>query len=127
MAFNKEQRFALVVALILLVVGIVSYSAFSAKLPEQPVRIMFDSIAGKVLFDHKTHTGEADYGISCRDCHHMLEEGDTDAQLCLECHEVDSEDQDVPKRSEAFHQQCINCHQEIEAGPRECDMCHVRS
>ncbi|MFC1798959.1 cytochrome c3 family protein [Thermodesulfobacteriota bacterium] len=131
MAFKKEQQFVLVVAVILLLVGIVSYSAFSAKTPEQPVRIMFDSIAGKVLFDHKTHTAGASYGISCADCHHMLEEGDTEAQACLECHELESEDEDVPKRSDAFHEQCGNCHQEIDAGPQfineDCNKCHVRS
>ena len=127
MALKKEQQFALVAAVILLLVGIISYSAFSAKVPEQPVRIMFDSIAGKVLFSHKTHLDDTGYGISCGDCHHMLEEGDTEAQTCLECHELVSEDEDVPKRSEAFHLQCIGCHEEIEAGPMECDMCHVQS
>ena len=125
MASNKEQLFAYILAAVLLVVGVVCYAAFPPKKPERPVRIMFQSIAGKVLFDHKTHTADSGYGLSCRDCHHTLEEGQTDAQGCLECHELQSDDPDVPKRSDAFHRQCIDCHQQIEAGPKECNACHV--
>ncbi len=125
MVLKKEQQFAVIMAVVFFVVGVVCYAAYSQKVPEQPVRIMFDSIAGKVLFSHKTHLSDTGYGLSCNDCHHNLEEGDTAAQSCLECHEPESEDQDMPKRSDAFHKQCINCHQEIDAGPRECNSCHV--
>ena len=125
MALKKEQQFAYGLAIVLFVVGVISYAAFPAKTPEQPVRIMFDSVAGKVLFDHKTHTAGSGYGLSCADCHHNLEAGETEPPSCLECHEQQTEDVDVPKRSDAFHTQCINCHQEIEAGPRECGFCHV--
>ena len=125
MALKKEQQFAYGLAIVLFVVGVISYAAFPAKTPEQPVRIMFDSVAGKVLFDHKTHTADSGYGLACADCHHNLEEGETEPPSCLECHEQQTEDADVPKRSDAFHLQCINCHQEIEAGPRECGFCHV--
>ena len=125
MAFKKEQRFAYILAAVLLVVGVVSYAAFPKKTPDRPIRIMFQGIAGKVLFGHQTHTADSGYAISCADCHHTLEAGETEAQACLECHEQQSEDPDVPKRSDAFHRQCINCHQEIEAGPKECNACHV--
>lgn len=125
MGSNKEQRFAYILTVVLLVVGVVSYAAFPAKTPERPVRMMFQSIAGKVLFDHKTHTSGSGHGISCRDCHHTLEEGETEAQACRECHELQSDDPDVPKRSDAFHRQCIICHQQYEAGPKECNKCHV--
>lgn len=125
MALKKEHRFAYVLAVVLLVVGVVSYAAFPSKPPQRPVRIMFDSIAGKVLFDHKAHTSDSGFGLSCSDCHHTLEVGETDATACLECHAPQSEDADVPKRSEAFHQQCIRCHQEIEAGPVACASCHT--
>jgi hypothetical protein len=26
---------------------------------------------------------------------------------------------------DAFHDQCIQCHREFEAGPEECSQCHV--
>ncbi len=125
MALKKEQQFAYGMAVVLFVVGVICYAAYPQKVPEQPVRIMFDSIAGKVLFSHKTHQADTGYGLSCGDCHHTLEAGSTDAQSCLECHERESEDTAMPKRSDAFHKQCIGCHQEIDAGPRECNSCHV--
>ncbi len=107
--------------------GVLSYAVFSAEIPEEPIRIMFKSTAGKVLFDHKTHTGDAGYGLSCGDCHHTLEEDEyEDAQSCSECHESDTEEEDVLNRMDALHEQCIGCHQEFEAGPEECLKCHVR-
>lgn len=125
MVSKKELQMAYAVAIVLFIVGVVSYAAFPAKTPERPVRIMFQSIAGNVLFDHKTHMSSAGYGLSCRDCHHTLEEGETEASSCLQCHELESEDPSMPKRSDAFHKQCIECHQQIEAGPRDCNSCHV--
>jgi hypothetical protein len=125
MKSNKELQIAYGLAIILLVVGVLSYSAFSAKTPEQPVRLMFKCVAGKVLFDHKTHTAESGYSISCSDGHHDLEEGETKPQACGECHEAKSQDEDMPSRSDAFHSQCIDCHKEGGAGPEICASCHV--
>ncbi|NQT10267.1 MAG: cytochrome c3 family protein [Desulfobacteraceae bacterium] len=120
MISNKELQIAYGLAIILLVVGVLSYAAFSAKAPDQPVRLMFKCVAGKILFDHKTHTVDS----SCSDCHHNLEEGETDPQTCGECHEPESQDEDVLNRADAFHTQCIGCHKE-EAGPEKCELCHV--
>ena len=124
--------------------GVLSYVAFSAKTPDQPVRKMFKCAAGKVLFDHKTHTDSSGYGISCYDCHHhpaddesalracgdchfhsdKVEDGRP--QACMECHEPDElEDIDLTNKTDAFHSQCIDCHKEFEAGPEECSSCHV--
>ena len=126
MVSKKELQMAYGVAVILFIVGVVSYAAFPAKTPDRPVRLMFQSIAGNVLFEHNTHTAASGYGLSCRDCHHNLEEGETEeAPACIECHEPQSEDPEIPKRSDAFHQQCMNCHEQIEAGPQECASCHV--
>ena len=122
---QKELKLAYGLAIILLIVGVLSYVAFSAKTPSQPVRIMFKSVGGKVLFDHKTHTSDSGYGLSCTDCHHNLEEGDVNPQGCGECHEAESEDPDVPKKSDAFHRQCIECHKNAGAGPEKCSSCHV--
>ncbi|MBU4345018.1 MAG: cytochrome c family protein [Desulfobacteraceae bacterium] len=122
---QKELQLAYGLAIILLVVGVLSYAAFPAKAPEQPVRLMFKCVAGKILFDHKTHTVESGYGISCSDCHHNLEEGETAPQSCGECHEPESQEEDMLSRSDAFHTQCIDCHKEAEAGPQKCASCHV--
>ena len=145
MTAKKELRLAYALAIILFVVVVLSYaiSAFSAKTPDSPMRLMFKGVAGKVLFDHKTHTQDAGYGISCGECHHHPEEDEAGLRACgdchnfsetsgalppscAECHEADEiEDSEVIKRVDAFHSQCINCHKENEAGPEKCESCHV--
>jgi hypothetical protein len=125
---KKELRLVYGSAICLLLVGALSYAAFPAKTPDPPVRLMFKVVAGNVLFDHKTHTSESGYGISCGDCHHTLSEEEyADAQSCSECHAPDEGDEEVPKLSDAFHRQCGGCHQDFGAGPAEseCSACHV--
>ncbi len=125
---KKELKLAYGVAVCLLVFGVVSYAAFPLKAPQEPLRMMFNVTAGKVLFDHKTHASEFGYGLSCEDCHHELLDGDSEeAQACGECHDPDEGDEEVPKRADAFHQQCAGCHEDYEAGPveKECTLCHT--
>ena len=55
MTSKKELKLAYALAIILLIVGVLSYAAFSEKVPEEPIRLMFKCVAGKVLFDHKIH------------------------------------------------------------------------
>jgi hypothetical protein len=128
--FSKiELKQAYGLAICFMFVGVVCYAAFPAKTPAEPVRLMFDVTAGKVLFDHKTHSADNGYGISCGDCHHTLAEDEyADAQSCSECHDPDEGDEETPKRADAFHQQCSGCHEGYGAGPleKECSACHVR-
>ena len=127
--FSKiELKLAYGLAIYLLFVGVLCYAAFPPKTPDEPVRLMFDVTAGKVLFDHKTHHIDNGYGISCGDCHHTLAEDEyADAQSCSECHDPVEGDEETPKRADAFHQQCAGCHEEYGAGPleKECSACHV--
>jgi len=123
---KKELMLAYGVAVVLLVIGAISYAAFPLKGPHEPLRLMFEVAAGNVLFNHKIHTVEEGYGLSCGDCHHTLSEDEyADAQSCSECHELDEGDEEMPKRADAFHLQCINCHKDYEAGPTECTGCHA--
>ena len=128
--FSKiELKLAYGLAICFLVVGVLGYAAFSAKTPDEPVRLLFDVVAGKVLFDHKTHYADTGYGISCGDCHHTLSEEEyADAQSCSECHDPVEGDEETPKRADAFHRQCAGCHEGYGAGPLEqdCNACHVR-
>jgi hypothetical protein len=141
MESKKELQLAYGLAIILLLVGILSYTVSSAKAPEEPVRMMFQCSTGKVLFDHKTHTAESGYGFSCTDCHHhpedtdetrsckechvLLEDGSA-PQACLDCHDADElEPETMMKNTDAIHQQCIGCHKDKESGPEECASCHV--
>mgnify|MGYP000309588733 CR=1 FL=1 len=142
MTSKKELQLAYRLAIILFLVGAISYAAIPAKSMDQPVRVMFTSAAGKVLFHHKTHFGDTGFGVSCNDCHHhpgdetgnracgdchgKAEEIEAVQQTCEECHEPEDVDlETVPGRADAFHTQCIACHQEYEAGPEECSQCHV--
>ena len=145
---QKELKLAYSLAAILLIVGFISYGAFPAKPPDEPIRLMYKTLAGKVLFDHKTHAAETGYALACQDCHHHPEEPEEEAdalqpcgychqipaegealpKTCLDCHEPeDIEDVEITKRSDAFHSQCESCHQEGGIGPEEerCSWCHV--
>ncbi len=81
---KNELNIAYGMVVILLVLGILSYTAFSAKSPDEPNRIMFQSTAGKVLFTHQTHASEVEYGVACRTCHHHLEEDDDGHVLIID-------------------------------------------
>lgn len=142
MTSEKELKLAYGIAVVLLVVGVLSYTAFSAKAPDEPLRMVFPGAAGSVMFDHQIHA--ADYGLSCTDCHHHPAEPEEGAATqscsachvfpkdgslppsCLECHEADEVDlESTPGKTDAFHAQCINCHKEADAGPVECASCHM--
>lgn len=127
MRLKTEKAFAFCIACILLIAGIVCYAAFPQRKPDQPVRIMFKSLAGNVLFSHTEHVSEEYYGFQCIDCHHYYDEEDESTILCGECHmeENDEGDDEVPTCSDAIHSQCIGCHQESGGGPDECSECHV--
>lgn len=120
MTSKGEQALAFVLGAILLVVGVVCYAGFSQKPPEEPVRLMFKTTAGKVLFDHKTHMDDAGYGVACDECHHEEQE-DTMSCSGEDCHGPDSD----PKRGDALHTNCKGCHEDSGAGPVECAACHV--
>ena len=120
MTSKNEQTLAFALAAVLLVVGVICYAACPVEPPEEPVRIMFKSTAGSILFDHKIHTADGGYGIACDDCHH--EEQD-ESKSCNgeDCHGPDSD----PKRGDALHANCKGCHEDSGAGPVECSACHV--
>ena len=141
----SKQKMKVVYGLMvyLLVVGVLCYAAFPVSPPEEPMRIMYKVTAGNVLFDHYSHTSGAAYGLSCWDCHHHPPDDDTaliacgechapnenmpqPPGICSDCHEADEiKDTKIMKRSDAFHAQCIECHQAFDAGAVECASCHV--
>ena len=142
MAPKKELKLAYGLAIVLMVVGVLSFAGYSAKVPDPPLRMMYPTNAGKVLFDHQNHLAADRYGLACADCHHHPEGEDNTmacgdchgspeqhaaiAETCNECHDPDFYDlADVSKRSDAFHQQCIGCHEQFNAGPVACNACHV--
>ncbi len=84
------------------------------------------ALGEKGKFNHDAHS--MDYGLSCTDCHHNYTEGDPGGpELCTVCHQAGMGDDVIPGRKEAFHQQCIGCHEElgISPGKTDCNACHV--
>ena len=124
MKVKTERTIAYSLTGILLALGVICYTAFATKSPEEPVRIFFTSIGGSVLFDHKGHASDCGYAIPCADCHHELEEEKGTPSACGECHHVDDA-QDAPKKADALHKLCKDCHEEGGQGPVECSSCHM--
>jgi hypothetical protein len=122
MTAKAEQFFAFGLLIASLVIGVVCFGALAPEKPEEPVRIMLKSTAGKILLDHKTHAAEDGYGLACDDCHHEEQEG-TMSCSGEDCHGPESD----PTRGNAFHMNCKGCHEDAGAGPVECAACHVMS
>ncbi len=120
MSSKRDLQIASLLIIVLLIAGITCYAAFPPPSPEQPVRIMFQTSAGKVLFGHTSHIEE--YDLSCKDCHHNLDDEKT--YRCSDCHEKTGDD-DMPSLSDAFHTKCKGCHEDNGSGPVECNSCHV--
>ena len=85
-----------------------------------------------VRFDHELHAGKLD----CVRCHHDYDEyrnnsgGEDKARSCAECHGGSSNAGVLPLK-DAFHSQCMHCHQKMrahnrESGPVMCGECHTK-
>ncbi len=132
---KKHRLIVYGIAVFLLLVAIACYAAFPMEAPQEPIRLMYQTKAGKVLFDHKTHTSVEGFGLDCFDCHHhppdeedaLIACGQCHVQKpeagvmpdsCLECHDAsDVEDSEYPKRADALHSRCTQCHMEFGRGP----------
>ena len=111
----------------LLLIAVVSYAAFPVRAPRQPIRVAFQSIAGKVMFSHERHLSAEGYALACDECHHTLAPSEFDrAGSCTECHPAaEGGDESVLPRADALHKQCIDCHLGHDKGPTECAQCHM--
>lgn len=149
MTSKRQLLFAYGLAFHLLLVAVICYAAYPVSPPDEPIRIMYQTNAGKVLFDHQTHSAASGYGASCYDCHHHPSDDESALIGCGECHQAPTEDGSLPEscldchdeedeeiegtemvsRANAFHTQCIECHEQFEKGPRSgsdnCSACHV--
>lgn len=124
MKAKSEKLIAYALAAALLVIGVASYVASAYQKSDEIVRIMLQNPAGGVLFTHKTHASEDEYGIDCTECHHAWDEDpETGPEKCSYCHEPEGED--PMKLSDAFHTLCQGCHEDGGSGPVECGECHV--
>ncbi len=92
-----------------------------------------ENTRGSVMFPHEFHMGEFD----CMECHHDMQDGenvldeydleeDNPNILCGACHNP----KEKIERMEAFHDQCVGCHNEYKmtsdpTGPTMCGECHI--
>ncbi len=79
-----------------------------------------------VRFMHAQHA--AMLGGDCVTCHHYrpAAEGASETTACSACHRR-GYDHEHPMRvglKAAYHQQCIGCHEKMQAGPVGCEDCH---
>ena len=137
MTSKKHRTIVYGVAILLVFVAVVCYAAFPIQAPEEPIRVMYQTNAGKVLFDHQAHSDVDAFALNCIDCHHEHPEGEelpeqvacglchstssqemTPPEFCLDCHdESEIKEAEITKRSDAIHMQCTQCHFEYGKGP----------
>lgn len=76
------------------------------------------------------HEDMFDQGLSsCKSCHVQkdMTEYKGDYAACNSCHEAETRELVLP-RMNAFHDQCMSCHEEMGAGPYgpdSCNQCHI--
>ena len=83
-----------------------------------------------VSFDHGAHMDYA--GVEdCNTCHHVfdedgvfLEDESSEDSSCSECHLEDGAD--TMELMAAYHDRCITCHTNEQAGPVTCNACHAK-
>ncbi len=110
----------------LLIVGVFCFATYSAPTPETPYRVAYSTVTGTATFDHKLHASDAGIGLSCLDCHHTMEDEEEVPEACGECHLKGEGSEDMIKRADALHTQCIGCHKEFDVKPVDCNECHVK-
>ncbi len=84
------------------------------------------------VFPHDEHNEMADLQDKCYVCHHYdgPDQDHTDMSIgmdCSDCHSVepDDPDEETPLK-QAYHNLCMDCHEDEGAGPVACGECHVR-
>ena len=110
-----------IIAAILLVIGIIGYMS---KDTGSPVRVLFKTKGGNVVFTHKSHISK--YKISCDKCHHEMKKSDYN---CRNCH-AKGTSYDGFCTKQAIHKQCIGancigCHKKtMGMEEKNCKYCH---
>jgi Zn finger protein HypA/HybF involved in hydrogenase expression len=131
----KGDRLLFILAIAIVFFIVSPLGAQTDKITFDPLKAFGKSKRPPVTFAHNRH---AEAGFSCKDCHHVYENGKNvldeskledgnQAIRCSACHSpkfrIDLE--------QAFHDQCIGCHRKLlkekkKAGPRFCGHCHVK-
>ncbi len=129
MSSKQENILALIIFAAALLAGALGYGVTGYSEPEEaPIRILYESKGGLVVFDHRAHSDLE--GVDCVTCHHYYE-GDGRPENCVTCHE----ENEIP-RMEAYHEKgedyedddtyssCMSCHTAKEKDSKNCKGCH---
>ncbi len=130
---SKKYLIITLVTSLLLAVSVIGY-LMPQDSDETPMRILFDSNGGQVVFSHIKHID--DYGEDCVRCHHK-EEGTTTPLPCGSCHAAKFDQAFAENHSSNFDgEYCAKCHHPAPAGLRfdhdqhddpsggDCQTCH---
>ena len=113
-SFHPEKLVLIVFLVVFSILGIIGYS-----IRAEPKKIVLPSQAGSVIFDHVLHL---EYSEDCSNCHHTMTEETAKVKPCGKCHNPQKKGSEL-MRSDAFHQNCGECHSEVEES-ENCNMCH---
>ncbi len=121
---QNEKKIPLLLIVIFAVLGIVGYSLKSTG---NPIRVLFKTKGGPVVFDHRTHDSE--YDIKCDACHHEVDSEDSKYPACRECHRKGIEEykdicEDRPIHKLCIGANCIDCHKKNDMDTGDCKSCH---
>ena len=120
------KRFALALIIVLAIIGIIGYSIKSSG---SPIKVLFKTKGGIVIFDHRIHSSKNEYNIKCQMCHHNMEdEKSALGWKCRICHgpgkECDLCCEDDPVHKQCIGSNCINCHKQEGMDASDCNLCH---
>lgn len=120
MSVKLNKIIPLCIIVVLAVIGIIGYSISKSG---SPVRVLFKTKGGNVIFTHKAHV--SDYEIDCKDCHH---ETDEKVYNCRQCHSAGTDYslicEDRPVHKQCIGANCIDCHKDMGLDEKDCKFCH---
>ncbi len=112
---------------VIIILGIIAVIGYNINGSGSPIRVLFKTKGGPVIFTHKAHSEE--YVDNCKQCHHSGESGEEpDNWRCRSCHfqgsDIDSICEDRPPHKECIGEKCITCHEENGMDTDNCGFCH---
>src|SRR3990172_7746444 len=120
-----KKSIPFIIIIIFAIIGIIGYS-FERSTP--PIRVLFKSTGGYVIFAHQAHVKDEDLGKG-QDCHHnMASPGSVAAWKCTVCHNEGSEYANICEVRAPHRQcvgaQCVECHTKMGRDPKDCSFFH---
>jgi len=95
---------------------------------DSPIIRQTEDHYGPVRFMHAKH---AVVVKDCALCHHYrpLDEAASETVRCSACHQQPFQKDHLERigLKAAYHQQCVNCHREMNKGPIDCVGCHTKN